>query len=166
MKSLKTLLLACAVLSLLWLGGCAVFPVSSLTPGMSRDEVLSRMGPPTAVAALAPGTRLQYSGQPSGQFAFMVDLDAAGRVSSVRQVLNEKDFSRIEPGKWTKADVLREFGRPAMVERVASWNGDILTYRWYGIQDMFYWVYLDGNQVVQKAHPGVEERPSMVVDTP
>lgn len=163
MKTLKTLLLACVAL---WLGGCSVFPITSVKPGMSREEVISTMGPPTAVVNLQPGTRLQYSGQPSGPHAFMVDLDTAGRVASVRQVLTEKDFERIVPGKWTRADVLREFGRPALVERVASWNGDILTYRWYGIQDMFYWVYLDGGQVVQRAHAGVEERPSMVVDTP
>jgi hypothetical protein len=163
MTSFKTLLLA---LPLLWLGGCSVFPISSVKPGMSREQVVSTMGPPGAVVDLRPGTRLQYSGQPSGQFAFMVDLDAAGRVGSVRQVLTEQDFGRIEPGKWTEADVLREFGRPALIERVASWNGDILTYRWFGMQDMFYWVYLDGSRVVQKAHAGVEERPSMVVDTP
>ena len=163
MNKLKTLLLS---LPLLWLVGCSVFPIGSITPGMSRDEVVSRMGAPTATVPLAQGTRLQYSGQPGGQYAFMVDVDSAGRVASVRQVMNEKDFNRIEPGKWTKDDVLREFGRPAMVERVGSWNGDILTYRWYGMQDMFYWVYLDGEQRVQKAHAGVEERPSMVVDNP
>jgi len=163
MTSLKTLLLAFAALCL---GGCAVFPISSVKPGMSREEVVATMGPPGAVVDLRPGTRLQYSGQPGGQFAFMVDLDAAGRVGSVRQVLTEKDFGRITPGKWTQADVLREFGRPALIERVASWKGDILTYRWYGLQDMFYWVYLDGGRVVQKAHAGVEERPSMAVDTP
>ena len=82
----------------------------------------------------------------------------AGRVRSARQVLNARDFARIEPGKWTRDDVLREFGRPAMVDRVASWQGDILTYRWYDLQDLFYWVYLDGNQVVQRAHPGMEFR--------
>ncbi|MDP2818783.1 MAG: hypothetical protein Q8O29_11040 [Polaromonas sp.] len=163
MKILTTLLLAFAAL---WLGGCAVFPISSVKPGMSREEVVSTMGAPSAVVDLRQGTRLQYSGQPGGQFVHMVDLDAAGRVGSVRQVLTEKDFGRIELGKWTQADVLREFGRPALVERVASWKGDILTYRWYGMQDMFYWVYLDGGQVVQKAHAGVEERPGMVVDTP
>ncbi|MBA4329878.1 MAG: hypothetical protein C0428_16755 [Polaromonas sp.] len=163
MKPLKTLLLACAAL---WLAGCSVFPISSVKPGMSREEVTAAMGAPTAVVNLQQGTRLQYSGQPGGQYAFMVDLDAAGRVASVRQVLTEKDFERIVPGQWTEADVLREFGRPALVGRVASWNGDILTYRWYGLQDMFYWVYLDGGRVVQKAHAGVEERPSMVVDTP
>ncbi len=163
MKTFKTLLLAGAVL---WLAGCSVFPISSVKPGMSREDVVATMGPPTAAVSLKQGTRLQYSGQPSGQYAFMVDLDVAGRVASVRQVLTEKDFERIAPGQWTRDDVLREFGRPARVERVGSWNGDILTYRWYGLQDMFYWVYLDGNQVVQKAHAGVEERPSMVVDTP
>ena len=163
MTSLKSMLLACAAL---WLGGCSVFPVASVKPGMSREEVTAAMGPPTAAVNLQQGVRLQYSGQPSGQFAYMVDLDAAGRVASVRQVLNEKDFGRSVPGSWSEADVLREFGRPALITRVGSWNGDILTYRWYGMQDMFYWVYLDSGRVVQKAHAGVEERPSMVVDTP
>lgn len=142
--------------SLFLLGGCALHPFSEITPGMTQGEVVARMGPPGAVVAIPQGTRLQYSGQPTGQFAFMVDLDASGRVLSARQVLNAKDFARIEPGKWTRDDVLREFGRPTGVDRVASWPGDILTYRWYDLQDLFYWVYLDGNQVVQRAHPGME----------
>jgi hypothetical protein len=144
------------VASMLWLGGCALHPFSAVTPGMTREEVIARMGQPGAVVAIPQGTRLQYSGQPTGQFAFMVDLDASGRVLGARQVLNAKDFARIEPGKWTRDDVLREFGRPTQVDRVASWPGDILTYRWYDLQDLFYWVYLDGNQVVQRAHPGME----------
>jgi hypothetical protein len=164
MRLLKTLLLLAA--TVLWLSACALFPISAVKPGMSRDEVVSHMGKPSAVVALSQGTRLQYSGQPGGQYAFMVDLDTSGRVLSVRQVMTEKDFARIEPGKWTKDDVLREFGRPAVVDHVASWKGDILTYRWFGIQDMFYWVFLDGNQVVQKAHAGVEERTTRITDMP
>ncbi|MES2244761.1 MAG: hypothetical protein V4639_17965 [Pseudomonadota bacterium] len=144
------------VASLLWLGGCALHPFSAVHPGMSQGDVVARLGQPGAVVAIPQGTRLQYSGQPTGQFAFMVDLDASGRVLSVRQVLNARDFARIEPGKWTRDDVLREFGRPTRVDRVASWPGDILTYRWYDLQDLFYWVYLDGNEVVQRAHPGME----------
>ena len=146
------------VATLLGLGGCAFHSYGALSPGMSREDVVSRMGQPGAVVALNAGTRLQYSGQPFGQFSYMVDLDSSGRVLSARQVLNARDFARIEPGKWTRDDVLREFGRPALVERVALWQGDILTYRWSDVQDMFYWVYLDGNQVVQKAHPGMEFR--------
>lgn len=152
---LRKILFVMAV-SLFWLGGCALHPFSAVKPGMTREEVIGRMGPPGAVVSIPQGTRLQYSGQPTGQFAFMVDLDASGRVLSVRQVLNARDFARIEPGKWTRDDVLREFGRPTLVDRVASWPGDILTYRWYDLQDLFYWVYLDSNQVVQRAHPGME----------
>jgi hypothetical protein len=144
--------------TLLWLGGCALQPFGSITSGMSREDVVSRLGQPGAVVALGSGSRLQYSGQPAGQFAFMVDLDASGKVLRARQVLNAKDFERIEPGKWNRDDVLREFGRPASVEHVALWKGDILTYRWRDVHDMFYWVYLDPNQVVQKAHPGMEFR--------
>ena len=155
MRLHKTFLLLLAA-TLLGLSACALHPFSSVSPGMSREQVVSRMGQPSAVLALNQGSRLQYSGQPAGQYAFMVDLDASGRVLSARQVLNARDFARIEPGKWTRDDVLHEFGPPALVEHVASWPGDILTYRWYDLQDLFYWVYLDGNQVVQRAHPGMD----------
>jgi hypothetical protein len=156
MRLNKSLFLLLA--TLFWLGGCALRPLSSVTPGMSLEEVVSRLGQPGAVVALGSGSRLQYSGQPVGQFAFMVDLDASGKVLRARQVLNAREFERIELGKWTREDVLREFGRPASVDHVALWKGDILTYRWRDVQDMFYWVYLDANQVVQKAHPGMELR--------
>ncbi|HYW57970.1 MAG TPA: hypothetical protein VE934_13475 [Polaromonas sp.] len=139
------------------LSGCAFNPLYSVTPGLSRDEVVARMGTPRAVVPLNKGTRLQYSLQPAGRYAYMVDLDQSGRVLSIRQVLNSQDFARIELGKWTKQDVLREFGPPSSVDHVASWKGDILTYKWFDVQNMFYWVYLDRNGVVQRAHPGMEE---------
>ncbi|MBA3592454.1 MAG: hypothetical protein H0W47_01465 [Polaromonas sp.] len=156
MRSFK--IFAFLAATLFWLGGCALHTFGSIASGMSRDEVVSRMGKPDAVVVLGQGARMQYSGQPHGQFAYMVDLDASGRVMSARQVLNARDFARIELGKWTRDDVLREFGRPAAIEHVALWQGDILTYRWVEVHDMFYWVYLDANQVVQKAHPGMELR--------
>ena len=41
---------------------------------------------------------------------------------------------------------------------VASWRGPMMTYRWRdtGGGDMFYWVYLDDQGVVRRAHPGME----------
>ena len=87
----------------------------------------------------------------------MVDLDAAGTVVSARQVMTPKEFSRVEPGKWTRQDVEHEFGRPATVDRVASWAGDIMTYRWLDSdQRMYFWVYLDGQGVVQRTGQGME----------
>lgn len=141
----------------LMLAGCAV---ESVRPGASSDEVIKQYGAPSRTVTLASGTRLQYSQQPAGQSAIMVDLDSAGRVVSVRQVLNSTDFSRIVVGQWTRGDVEREFGRPAVVNHVYSWPGDIMTYRWRDTvgTDMFYWMYLDGNNVVQRVGQGMEFR--------
>ena len=134
--------------------GCAVQLVQ---PGASQEEVVSRYGPPSRVVALASGSRLQYSRQPAGQSAVMVDLDAAGKVISARQVMKLNEFLKIEPLRWTREAVEQEFGRPATVDRVASWSGDIMTYRWLDAdQSMFFWVYLDGNNVVQRTSQGME----------
>ena len=134
--------------------GCAV---PSVQPGASRDEVVSRYGTPSRVVAMASGTRLQYSRQPAGQSAVMVDLDAAGRVTAVREVLNLAGFSTLVVGQSSREDTERALGRPASVDRVGSWSGDILTYRWRDHdQDMLYWFYLDARQVVQRTARGME----------
>lgn len=135
--------------------GCALTPVQ---PGMSQAEVLKIYGSPTRTVSLNSGTRLQYSTEPAGQSVVMVDLDAAGKVVNVRQVMTLAEFSKIEAGKWTRQDVEREFGRPATLDRVASWPGEIMTYRWLAnnIYDMYFWVYLDGRDVVQRTGQGME----------
>jgi hypothetical protein len=138
--------------------GCTVM---SVPLGTTRDEVLKQMGSPSNTVALASGTRLQYSRQPAGQTAVMVDLDAAGRVVSVRQVLKLEEFTKIEVGKWSRADVEREFGRPALINHFMSWKGDVMTYRWRDDtgQNMFYWVYLDEKQIVQQVGQSPEPEP-------
>lgn len=146
-------LLVCALM-LPVLAGCTVTP---LRLGMTHAEVLLRMGTPNAVVALNHGaTRLQYSGQPAGQYATMVDLDASGHVLQLRQVMQATEFARIVAGQWTRADVEREFGPPASIDHVANWPTDILTYRWHEVQDMFFWVYLDQHNVVRRTEQGVE----------
>ena len=150
-----------SVLSLVaLLAACAANPFNAwdLQPGASRQDVLARLGPPTRVVALPGGERLQYSVQPFGRYAWMVDLDGAGHVVRSRQVLQASEFNRIVPGQWTREDVEREFGPPARIDGVASWNGPVLTYLWRDVDrsDMFYWVYLDSRNVVQRAHPGME----------
>lgn len=133
---------------------------ATVEPGMTRDEVLARWGQPTRVLPLHGGERWQYAYQPYGQQTMMVDLDASGRVLQARQVLNEADFARISTqGDWTGADIEREFGPPASVDRVASWDGPILTYRWRGgMVDQMFYVYLDRAGVVRRAHAGMDPR--------
>ena len=148
------------LLASMLLAGCAAtMNAWNVAPGTSRDQVIAQAGPPTRVVPLpGGGQRLQYSMQPAGHYAFMIDLDASGKVVSSRQVMKPAEFHRIEVGKWTRDDVLREFGPPAEVGGVASWRGSVMTYRWMeGTNDrMFYWVYLDPQGVVQRAHPGME----------
>ncbi|CAN7296121.1 outer membrane protein assembly factor BamE [Pseudorhodoferax sp. LjRoot39] len=146
--------LLAAALPLL-LAACA-----SVQPGMTREQVLASWGQPTRSVALPDGQRLQYSQQPSGQRVFMVDVDTGGQVRNVRQVMNRSDFARIATdGSWTRADVEREFGPAPDNERVSSWDGPILTYRWReGMIDLYYWVYLDPAGVVRRAHEGVDWR--------
>ncbi len=152
MRAVKTV--SSLVLAALLIAGCAFTP---LRPGMSREEVVAQYGKPSRVVPLPAGTRLQYSLQPAGQSVLMVDLDAAGKVVAVRQMMTLAELSKIEPLRWTRQDVEREFGRPASIDRVASWPGDIMTYRWLDIsQDMFFWVYLDAGNVVQRTGQGME----------
>lgn len=158
MKVVKTV--SSVVAAVLLMAGCAF---TAVQPGMSREDVISRYGTPSRVLPLGEGTRLQYSGQPAGQTAVMVDLDAAGKVIRAREVLTLAEFSKIEVGKWTRADVEREFGRPARMDRVASWSGDIMNYRWRDAgTNMLFWVYLDAANVVQRTGQGPEIRDGRV----
>ncbi len=140
------------------LAGCAhPWNAVRLAPGTPRDQVLASAGQPTRVLPLpGDGERLQYTMQPMGRYAFMVDLDASGRLVQARQVLTEQDFNRIQVGTWTRAEVEREFGPPAWIDAVSSWNGPVMTYRWSDGSNMFYWVYLDRQDIVRRAHPGME----------
>ena len=143
----------------LGLSACAL---TAVQPGMSQQEVLAHYGKPSRELPYGTGTRMQYSRQPAGQSAVMVDLDAAGKVLRVREVLMPAEFTKIEVGKWTRADVEREFGGPAHIDGVASWSGDIMNYRWRDVdQDMFFWVYLDAANVVQRTGQGPELRIEM-----
>ena len=138
----------------LLLASCAV---TAVKPGMTREEVIAGYGKPSAIVRISTGTRLQYSRQPFGQSVVMVDLDASGRVVSAKEVMTSAAFSKIEVGKYTRADIEREFGPPATIDGVASWRGDIMTYRWRDVvTDMFFFVYLDAANVVQRTGQGME----------
>jgi len=122
---LRTALIATA----LALGGCSLMP-ERLATGTPRAEVIERLGRPTAEYALPDGSRLQYSRQPAGQQVYNVDLDAQGAVRRVEQVLDIRWMQQhIAIDRWTREDVLRHMGRPALVEQVWSFKGDIWTYR-------------------------------------
>lgn len=122
------LTLIATVLALV-LTACSSMP-ETVALGTSGADIEQRLGKPTAVHALPDGTRLQYSRQPHGQQVFNLDLDAQGRLARMDQVLDVEWLQRIEVDRWTREDVLRQFGRPAVVERVARFDGVVWTYRY------------------------------------
>ena len=133
------------------LAGCAI------KSGMTRDEVVSTLGRPTAELDRNGVHRLQYSQQPMGQSVINVDLDGSGRVAQAREVMNLNAFSKIDiSGSTTRDDILWEFGRPAKIDGVMSWKGDIWSYRWKDTQDMWFWVYFDPSGVVRRTQQGMD----------
>ena len=68
-----------ALLALVWLAGCAGMP-ERLPSGASREQVIERLGPPSAEYALADGSRLLYSRQPLGRQVYNVDFGPDGRI--------------------------------------------------------------------------------------
>jgi hypothetical protein len=103
-------LFVCAVaLALL----ACVQPHQQVQAGADQSELIARLGPPRETYNLPNGgKRLMWPTQPMGSTTTAADIDASGKVLSVRQVLQENEFHRAEVGKWTRDDVLINFGRP------------------------------------------------------
>jgi hypothetical protein len=142
--------------SALLLVACAGEP-TRLPLGVSRAEVVQRLGAPTATYPMpGGGERLQYSRAPAGYEVNNVDLDAAGRVVSIRQELADNMFDRtIKPGVWREADVLRTYGRPLDITRVSSFDGVIWSWHYKSINTpRFLYIYLDPTGLVQRYHTG------------
>jgi len=144
---------------LLALAGCASDP-ARLPTGLTRAQALERLGPPTATYPLPDGERLQYSREPAGQQVFNVDIDASGQVRSVEQVLDEDLFAQtIQVDRWREADVLREFGPPAEISRVHSFNGVVWTWRLRQVTlDRLLHIFIDRSGTVRRYQVTDEQR--------
>lgn len=123
--------LACLVAAA-FLAACATAPSRVVQPGQSVAEVEQALGQPSGRYTLSEGgSRLEYARGPYGKQTWMIDVDAAGRVRSVQQVLNEANFGTIAPGA-ARDDVLRRLGRPSE-RRGAYGNVELWQYRYDAI---------------------------------
>ena len=133
------------------LGACAANP-SGIPIGTSRAATLTALGQPTAVWTLNGGERLQYSGQPWGQQVYNVDLDRSGRVVTTSQVMAPAGFAAVQNDVWNTQDILRAFGKPALVAQVHSFDGIVWTYRYaepFGLNKQFH-VFIDTSGRVRR----------------
>lgn len=117
-------------LAALLLAACVAHGPGDLGVGATEQDVLARMGAPTGRHTLPDGqTRLEYARGPFGRETYMIDIDATGRVTRVRQVLGEQQFAAMVPGM-TREEVLREFGRPAEARRVGFVGREVWSWRY------------------------------------
>lgn len=95
------------------MAGCGLPQPQLLRNGQTEAEVVATMGTPTGRYPLAGGAqRLEFARGPAGRVTWMVDLDAAGRVTQAEQVLDADHFARVQDGM-PQDDLLRLLGRPA-----------------------------------------------------
>lgn len=165
--NIRRWLLGLIALSLLGLAGCAGMP-ERLAPGTPRADIEQRLGRPTAEYPLADGRRLQYSRQPGGQQVYNLDLDAAGRLRQREQVMTPEWLEQhIAVDRWRREDVLFHLGRPALVERVARFQGDVWTYRFLAVNlPRLVHVHIDPDGVVRRVVFADEPMPDAPPDAP
>ena len=141
------------LLSLALLPACASYAPPAVLPGMSRDEVLARMGQPDMERRLDAGSRLEFPRGPFGKQTWFVYLDAAGRASRAEQVLSEQNFSRIDVGM-AQDDVRQLLGRPGVVQVLGRARGVVWSYRYDNYSCLWFQVELSLQQQVRSAGYG------------
>jgi hypothetical protein len=101
--------------------------------GTSQAALLQQWGEPTSRYPLPGGAaRLEYATGPNGRTTWMVDVDAQGRVTQARQVLNEAEFLAVQTQAahgMDQQDLLRWLGRPGE-RRLGGWQaGEVWSWR-------------------------------------
>lgn len=148
-------LLSLAALTVL----AACVTAGSMKPGMTVDQARAAAGRPTGTYALpGGGSRLQYSYQPFLQEVWNADFDAQGKLARVEQVMNDEAFARVQSGKDTTTDVLRDFGLPAETFSYKLRNETAWMYRYYtygGFKAAMF-IYFDPAGVVKRTETGLD----------
>ena len=118
----------------IFLAGCAA-DGHNLQPGVSdAAAVRAQMGAPAEVVRLADGGEAWF--YPRGRVAretYRAELGRDGRLRGVEQVLDERHFRRIVPGKTTGEDVHRLLGSPE--QRFRGYHETVWEYHYFWTRD-------------------------------
>lgn len=113
------------------LAGCATsYSPSEAMVGLTREEVIARLGPPDPLPAdMGSATRLDFPRGPFGKHTYSAAFDPAGRATGFRQLLREENFGKIKPGMST-ADVIDLIGVSREKFGLARNRGYVWNYRY------------------------------------
>ncbi|RMX03490.1 outer membrane protein assembly factor BamE [Corticibacter populi] len=147
---------AMAALALL-LPGCDPIALDKLKVGQSTEaDVRDAMGRPEMVWDDGQGARtLEYNRQPQGHVNYMISIGGDGRLQAVRQVLNEAEFAKVQPGMHYD-QVRRMLGKPAKDVWYPLKREHEVDWRYLSdpTTSGMFTVVLDANRVVLRAHIG------------
>ena len=106
------------LLGMALLTGCDPQRVARLEEGVSTEvDVRRQFGDPVTITVAADGTRtLDYPRQPEGWTNYVIKIGPDGKMSSLRQLLNDDNFARVRAGMSVQ-QVRDALGRPAEQKR-------------------------------------------------
>jgi outer membrane protein assembly factor BamE (lipoprotein component of BamABCDE complex) len=124
-------LIAASILTSVVVSGCGLLTIPGIQAGTNLKEVQSRVGAPHDQRTLPSGAKAwDYVYGPVGFHTWRVNFDTNDRVTGVEQLLTHDRFSRIEPNKLNRQDLLNMFGRPAQVSTYRNIDEEVWTYRY------------------------------------
>lgn len=160
-KRLGEMLLFLALLALA--AGCDPKKISELEEGVATEaDVRAKFGEPAAVYTEENGARtFEYPRQPEGQVNYMITIGADGKMSSLRQVLKDTSFAKVQPGM-DKTQLRRLLGRPAKTQLYELKQEEVWDWRFRDNQEnKLFSVTLDKNGVVRSSATALDPRTSM-----
>lgn len=95
------------------LAACDRDRIEKLEEGVSTEaDVRAAFGEPENVWDGPGGERIfEYNRQPAGHVNYMISIGPDGRMTALRQVLNERNFAKVQPGMMME-DVRKLLGKP------------------------------------------------------
>jgi hypothetical protein len=132
--------------------GCAGYGPGNLQSGATQAQISAQMGEPRERRALADGgTRLDYARGPMGRHTYRLELDAAGHLRAIAQLLTEPNFDGL-PLDVPAADVRDRLGPPS--ETRVGWRGvgEVWSYRYESLFCRWFQVWLVDGRVREAAY--------------
>lgn len=124
------------LLGMLLLAGCDPQRVARLEEGVATEvDVRKQFGDPVTVTVEPDGTRtLEYPRQPEGWTNYVIKIGPDGKMSSLRQLLNDDNFARVLPGM-DRQQVRDLLGRPAEQKTYDLRNEEVWSWRFKAVNE-------------------------------
>jgi hypothetical protein len=137
------------------LSGCTTYGPSDRFLGLSRQEVITLLGPPRPLPDTLDGARrLDFPRGPMGKHTYSVYFDDDGRVSGFKQLLTEGNFRTIKDGM-DISEVIERIGVATDTFLIARNRGYVWNYRYENTQCKWFQIEFTAESKVRSAGYGI-----------